>query len=161
MSEALLEDMILSLDIDYDNNLDYKELAKGLSFWKKERRENRRKQISRESTMDSFKSRSSKLIDIFKELTTELRWIIIIFFFKFKYFSILGLKFVTIELHKNNYLRVEIQTWTIPCLIIKWSLILGVFLHVFIIEIDCLPLIRRLTFYLFIFIHKILCFQIF
>lgn len=59
MSEALLEDMILSLDIDYDNNLDYKELAKGLSFWKKERRENRRKQISRESTMDSFKSRSS------------------------------------------------------------------------------------------------------
>ncbi|XP_022302015.2 EF-hand calcium-binding domain-containing protein 12-like [Crassostrea virginica] len=59
MSEALLEDMILSLDLDYDNNLDYKELAKGLSFWKKERRENRRKQISRESTMDSMKSRSS------------------------------------------------------------------------------------------------------
>lgn len=83
MSEALLEDMILSLDIDYDNNLDYKELAKGLSFWKKERRENRRKQISRESTMDSFKSRSSKLI--------------------------LGLKFIK-ELHENNYLRVEIHT---------------------------------------------------
>lgn len=73
MSEALLEDMILSLDIDYDNNLDYKELAKGLSFWKKERRENRRKQISRESTMDSFKSRSSKLRDIFKELATQLQ----------------------------------------------------------------------------------------
>ncbi|XP_062585713.1 uncharacterized protein LOC134247355 [Saccostrea cucullata] len=59
MSEALLEDMILSLDMDYDNNLDYKELSKGLSFWKRERRENRRKQISRESTMDSLKSRSS------------------------------------------------------------------------------------------------------
>lgn len=67
MSEALLEDMILSLDIDYDNNLDYKELAKGLSFWKKERRENRRKQISRESTMDSFKSRSSELIYLKKK----------------------------------------------------------------------------------------------
>lgn len=84
MSEALLEDMILSLDIDYDNNLDYKELAKGLSFWKKERRENRRKQISRESTMDSFKSRSSKLRDIFKELAINTVTMIF-FFFKFKY----------------------------------------------------------------------------
>lgn len=88
MSEALLEDMILSLDIDYDNNLDYKELAKGLSFWKKERRENRRKQISRESTMDSFKSRSSKLRNIFRVSNTVT---MIFFFFKFKYlFSILG-----------------------------------------------------------------------
>lgn len=103
MSEALLEDMILSLDIDYDNNLDYKELAKGLSFWKKERRENRRKQISRESTMDSFKSRSSKLRDIFKELATQLRMIFFFFSNLSICFQYLALKFVIIKLHKNNY----------------------------------------------------------
>lgn len=43
MFEVFLEDMIFFFDIDYDNNLDYKELVKGLLFWKKERRENRRK----------------------------------------------------------------------------------------------------------------------
>ena len=60
MSEALLEDLILSLDTDFDNNLDYKELARGLELWKRERRENRRKELSRTSSASSVKTRSSE-----------------------------------------------------------------------------------------------------
>ncbi|VDI41856.1 Hypothetical predicted protein [Mytilus galloprovincialis] len=56
MSESLLEDMILSLDSNFDNYLDYKELAEGLNMWRKERRENKRKALSRESTNLSQKS---------------------------------------------------------------------------------------------------------
>lgn len=59
MSESLLEDMILSLDSNFDNYLDYKELAEGLNMWRKERRENRRKALSRESTNLSQKSETS------------------------------------------------------------------------------------------------------
>lgn len=56
MSESLLEDMILSLDSNFDNFLDYKELAEGLRMWRKERRENKRKLLSRETTSLSQKS---------------------------------------------------------------------------------------------------------
>lgn len=59
MSESLLEDMILSLDSNFDNYLDYKELAEGLNMWRKERRENKRKALSRESTNLSQKSETS------------------------------------------------------------------------------------------------------
>ncbi|KAK3102250.1 hypothetical protein FSP39_009912 [Pinctada imbricata] len=64
MSEALLEDLILSLDTDFDNLLDYKELARGLECWKRERRENRRKELSRESSASSVKSRSSTTLSM-------------------------------------------------------------------------------------------------
>lgn len=62
MSESLLEDMILSLDSNFDNYLDYKELAEGLRMWKKERRENKRKMISREASLISQKSDTSNNI---------------------------------------------------------------------------------------------------
>ena len=60
MSESLLEDMILSLDSNFDNYLDYKELAEGLRMWRRERRENKRKALSREATALSQKSDTSK-----------------------------------------------------------------------------------------------------
>lgn len=56
MSESLLEDMILSLDSNFDNYLDYKELAEGLKMWRRERRENKRKALSRETSDISLKS---------------------------------------------------------------------------------------------------------
>jgi hypothetical protein len=62
MSESLLEDMILSLDSNFDNYLDYKELAEGLRMWRKERRENKRKMISREASLISQKSDTSNNI---------------------------------------------------------------------------------------------------
>jgi len=61
MSESLLEDMILSLDSNFDNYLDYKELAEGLRMWRKERRENKRKMISREASLISQKSDTSNI----------------------------------------------------------------------------------------------------
>lgn len=59
LSEPLLEDLILSLDADFDEELDYKELARGLDSWHRERRENRRKQLSRETTSVSSKGSGS------------------------------------------------------------------------------------------------------
>jgi hypothetical protein len=54
--------MILSLDSNFDNYLDYKELAEGLRMWRKERRENKRKMISREASLISQKSDTSNNI---------------------------------------------------------------------------------------------------
>ncbi|XP_060081393.1 EF-hand calcium-binding domain-containing protein 12-like [Ylistrum balloti] len=59
LSEPLLEDLILSLDADFDEELDYKELARGLENWHRERRENRRKELSRETTSLSSKGSGS------------------------------------------------------------------------------------------------------
>ena len=35
----MLEDLILALDIDLNDELDYREIAKGMSLWKLEKRE--------------------------------------------------------------------------------------------------------------------------
>ncbi|KAL5015165.1 hypothetical protein ScPMuIL_009435 [Solemya velum] len=54
MSEEIMEDLILTLDADFNDRLDYQELSRGMERWKKERRDNKRKQLSRESTAVSL-----------------------------------------------------------------------------------------------------------
>ena len=39
----LLEDLLLALDKDMDDELDYKELSKGMELWKHEKMETRRR----------------------------------------------------------------------------------------------------------------------
>ena len=39
ISDVLLEDLILALDVDLNNRLDYRELAKGMGLWKVEKRD--------------------------------------------------------------------------------------------------------------------------
>ena len=53
ISEVLLEDLILTLDTDLSNELDYRELAKGMGLWKIEKRENKRKLLSSASFSSS------------------------------------------------------------------------------------------------------------
>lgn len=50
ISQGLLEDMLISLDMNMDENLDYKELSIGLELARRELREDRRKELSREAT---------------------------------------------------------------------------------------------------------------
>lgn len=56
ISKALLEDMLISLDMNLDDELSYKEMARGMDMARRERREDRRKELSRESTMVSQRS---------------------------------------------------------------------------------------------------------
>ncbi len=55
ISDVLLEDLILALDADLNNELDYRELAKGMGLWKKERRQAKRKMITSGKARDSSK----------------------------------------------------------------------------------------------------------
>ncbi|XP_074644628.1 EF-hand calcium-binding domain-containing protein 12-like [Tubulanus polymorphus] len=57
LSGQLLEDLIMSLDSDMNNELDYRELAKGISQFKQEQRQTRRKQAALEK-MQGKRSRS-------------------------------------------------------------------------------------------------------
>ena len=43
LSDVMLEDLVLALDHDMNDELDYRELARGMGLWKKERREARRR----------------------------------------------------------------------------------------------------------------------
>lgn len=59
ISKGLLEDMLISLDMNLDEVLNYKEMAIGLEHARREKREDRRKEISRESTLMSQNSAKS------------------------------------------------------------------------------------------------------
>ena len=54
ISEVLLEDLILALDIDLNDELDYRELAKGMGLWKLEKRESRKKMLANNSSPSKF-----------------------------------------------------------------------------------------------------------
>lgn len=56
ISKGLLEDMLISLDMNLDEELDYKEMAQGMGVARREKREDRRKELSRESTSLSQRS---------------------------------------------------------------------------------------------------------
>ena len=43
----MLEDLVMALDHDMNDELDYRELATGMGLWRKERREARRKLTER------------------------------------------------------------------------------------------------------------------
>ena len=43
----MLEDLVMALDHDMNDELDYRELATGMGLWRKERREARRKLAER------------------------------------------------------------------------------------------------------------------
>ncbi|XP_046561164.1 EF-hand calcium-binding domain-containing protein 12-like [Haliotis rubra] len=58
ITEKELEDMVISLDSDLTDEVDYSELAKGMLRWKKERREKKREQMSQNSGSSSNRSRS-------------------------------------------------------------------------------------------------------
>ncbi|XP_052779508.1 EF-hand calcium-binding domain-containing protein 12-like [Mya arenaria] len=58
ISTGLLEDMLISLDMNLDEELDYKEMARGMELARREKREDRRKELSREATSISQKSGS-------------------------------------------------------------------------------------------------------
>ncbi|XP_045164216.2 EF-hand calcium-binding domain-containing protein 12-like [Mercenaria mercenaria] len=58
ISRGLLEDMLISLDMNLDEELDYKEMARGMKVARQEKREDRRKELSRESTSMSQRSGS-------------------------------------------------------------------------------------------------------
>lgn len=59
ISVGLLEDMMVTLDMNLDEELDYREIARGMEAWKRERRDERRKELSRETTSVSMKSGTS------------------------------------------------------------------------------------------------------
>ena len=46
ISDVLLEDLVLSLDEDLTDELDYRELAKGMELWKMEKRDKRRHEMA-------------------------------------------------------------------------------------------------------------------
>ena len=46
ISEVLLEDLVLTLDTDLDNVLDYRDLAQGMGLWKAEKWDTKRKRIA-------------------------------------------------------------------------------------------------------------------
>ena len=54
ISEVLLEDLILALDTDLNDELDYRELAKGMGLWKVEKRESKRKMLASNITSASM-----------------------------------------------------------------------------------------------------------
>ena len=54
ISNVLLEDLILALDTDLNNQLDYRELAKGMGLWKIEKRENKKRTVYSDSTSPSM-----------------------------------------------------------------------------------------------------------
>lgn len=56
ISQGLLEDMLISLDMNLDAFLDYKELATGLEQARRELREDKRKELSREATKNTLKT---------------------------------------------------------------------------------------------------------
>lgn len=58
LSKALLEDMLINLDMNLDDELDYKELSRGMNLARREKREEKRKELSRESTSLSQQSGS-------------------------------------------------------------------------------------------------------
>ncbi|KAL4226312.1 EF-hand calcium binding domain 12 [Mactra antiquata] len=60
ISKALLEDMLISLDMNLDDELNYKEMTRGMDLARRERREDKRKELSRESTVVSQKSGSQE-----------------------------------------------------------------------------------------------------
>ena len=47
---------MVTLDMNLDEELDYREIARGMEAWKRERRDERRKELSREITSVSMKS---------------------------------------------------------------------------------------------------------
>ncbi|KAL3851719.1 hypothetical protein ACJMK2_015446 [Sinanodonta woodiana] len=65
LTDMMLEEIILVLDMNMDNKLDYKELARGLEKWKKEKREDKCKELSREGTPTT---------SVMGEQETELVW---------------------------------------------------------------------------------------
>jgi len=62
ISQGLLEDMLISLDMNLDENLDYKELAMGLELARKELIEDRRKELSREASKVTQKTGKNLLL---------------------------------------------------------------------------------------------------
>jgi len=56
ISRGLLEDMLISLDMNLDEELDYGEMARGMELARREKREDRRKELSREATSVSQRS---------------------------------------------------------------------------------------------------------
>ncbi|XP_071082291.1 EF-hand calcium-binding domain-containing protein 12-like [Haliotis cracherodii] len=58
ITEKELEDLVISLDSDLTDEVDYRELAKGMLVWKKERREKKRELLSQNSGSSSNRSRS-------------------------------------------------------------------------------------------------------
>lgn len=55
ISDTLLEDLILALDTDLNDTLDYRELAKGMGLWKIEKRESKRKIKGSASGLSAYK----------------------------------------------------------------------------------------------------------
>ena len=47
---------MVTLDMNLDEELDYREMVRGMEAWKRQRREEKRKALSRESTSVSLKS---------------------------------------------------------------------------------------------------------
>lgn len=58
ITEKELEDLVISLDSDLTDEVDYRELAKGMLVWKRERREKKRELLSQNSGSSSNRSRS-------------------------------------------------------------------------------------------------------
>ena len=48
--------MLVTLDMNLDEELDYREMARGMDAWKRQRRVEKRQDLSRESTSMSAKS---------------------------------------------------------------------------------------------------------
>ena len=59
--------MLITLDMNLDEELDYRELARGMEAWKKEKREEKRRDLSRESTSLSVKSGINFLIVLMEQ----------------------------------------------------------------------------------------------
>ena len=72
ISKGLLEDMLISLDMNLDEVLDYKEMAQGLEHARREKREDRRKEISRESTLMSQSSGNITLCLLLEFITCHV-----------------------------------------------------------------------------------------
>ena len=52
----MLEDLVLALDKDLTDKLDYRELAKGMGLWKVEKRANKRSRVASGEYTERYKS---------------------------------------------------------------------------------------------------------
>ena len=57
--------MMVTLDMNLDEELDYREIARGMEAWKRQRRDERRKELSREATSVSMKSGKCRSFGMF------------------------------------------------------------------------------------------------
>ena len=65
ISDVLLEDLILALDVDLNNRLDYRELAKGMGLWKVEKRDFKKQVVGGTSFTASPSESALKVLAVY------------------------------------------------------------------------------------------------